>query len=119
MRCNKCGSDEKVKNGYAYGRQRWKCKECGYQYTVSQRGKPEPLRWFAVMLYLNGMSYNAISKIIDVTPATVMYWVRDISDRLPDPRGTGEALEVEIDEMSTFLKKDKANLDLESVLPYH
>ena len=30
--CKKCGSVNYVKNGYVYGKQRYKCKECGHNY---------------------------------------------------------------------------------------
>ena len=33
LKCLKCGHDHAVKNGFIFGRQRYKCKRCGYQYT--------------------------------------------------------------------------------------
>ncbi len=42
MKCLKCGSSKKVKNGVLKGVQRYKCKECGYNYTVEKRSGEYP-----------------------------------------------------------------------------
>ena len=47
--CPRCGSKEKVKNGYNRGKQRYLCKECGRNYTGTKNGyqkstKPEGLK---------------------------------------------------------------------------
>ncbi|MGH8498029.1 MAG: IS1/IS1595 family N-terminal zinc-binding domain-containing protein, partial [Methylococcales bacterium] len=31
--CPKCSSKQTVKNGHAKGKPRWKCKDCGHQFT--------------------------------------------------------------------------------------
>jgi len=37
-RCPKCGRTEKVKNGFNRGKQRYKCKNCGCNYTGTKNG---------------------------------------------------------------------------------
>jgi insertion element IS1 protein InsB len=40
-RCPKCGHNQIVKAGKIWGKQRWKCKGCGYQFTRdTPRGRP-------------------------------------------------------------------------------
>lgn len=42
LKCLKCGCRAAHKNGHMKGHQRYKCKNCGCQYTkTTQRGKPE------------------------------------------------------------------------------
>ena len=38
--CPKCGCGECKKDGIVKGRQRHKCKSCGYRHTVTRRQKP-------------------------------------------------------------------------------
>ena len=41
--CGRCGGDS-IKNGVIRGKQRHKCKSCGYQFVEkSPRGKPLPI----------------------------------------------------------------------------
>jgi len=59
------------------GEQRWKCKECAYQFTKTEkRGRPLWQKSLVVFLYSNGVSMNAIARIFDVRPSTVLKWVR-------------------------------------------
>jgi len=37
--CPKCSSEKCVKEGKVKGRQRYRCKSCGYRHTVQHRGK--------------------------------------------------------------------------------
>ena len=39
-KCPKCGKKEKVKNGFMKGKQRYKCKHCGCNYTGSRNSYP-------------------------------------------------------------------------------
>jgi transposase-like protein len=38
MNCPKCGLTDCTKDGIVKGKQRHKCKSCGYRHTVQQRG---------------------------------------------------------------------------------
>ena len=37
MNCPRCQSNGKVKNGFVKGIQRFRCKECQYNYSVTKR----------------------------------------------------------------------------------
>ncbi|WP_166918884.1 IS1 family transposase, partial [Thermonema lapsum] len=37
MKCPRCKSSEKVKNGKIKGVQRYKCKKCHYNFTVTRK----------------------------------------------------------------------------------
>ena len=34
LRCKRCGSAERIKNGFMRGKQRYRCQACGLNYTV-------------------------------------------------------------------------------------
>ncbi|WNY22813.1 hypothetical protein MmiHf6_00980 [Methanimicrococcus hongohii] len=110
MICSKCNSENFVKNGNHLGRQRYKCKECGYQFTLeTPRGKDVETKCLAIILYLNGMSFRSIAKIVNVSHKAVYDWVKSFGIQTyekPEPEGE---IEVELDEMWHFLNSKKTN----------
>ncbi|MBF0426749.1 MAG: IS1 family transposase [Magnetococcales bacterium] len=115
--CPKCSDQATVKNGFLYGKQRFKCKPCGYQFTrLTPRGRPSSEKVLAILLYLHGLSLNAIAKLLCLSTPAVLKWVRKFAqDSYQKPEPTG-AVVVELDEMWHFLKKTKQNMDLEGLL---
>ena len=91
MPCLKCGSDAVVKNGFMKGAQRYKCKNCSYQFTKDiPRGKPVQDKILALTLYTSGASMNMIGHMLGVSTQTIMRWVRSFYLQyadLPEPRG--------------------------------
>jgi transposase-like protein len=76
--CPACCGSVLIKSGHACGRQRWRCKGCGRQFTrITPRGKPVAMKREAVSLYCMGLSLNAIGKRLGVSAQSVMRWVRD------------------------------------------
>ena len=50
--CPACSGAALIRSGHACGRQRWRCKGCGRQFTrTTPRGKPEATKREAVGLY--------------------------------------------------------------------
>jgi len=58
------------------GKQRYRCKICGFNYTTGFRGKPLEVRQQALKLYLEGLGFRAIGRILGVSNVTVLNWVR-------------------------------------------
>ena len=80
MICRKCGSVQNVKNGKVKGVQRYKCKDCGFQFTKEiANGHSEEERNKAVALYLLGLSMRVIAKLFRVNVTTILYWVRNFA----------------------------------------
>ena len=101
-RCPRCGGAALIRSGHACGKQRWRCKGCGLQFTrTTPRGKPAAMKWEAVALYCTGLSMNAIAKRFGVATQSVLRWVRDHADRhCPRPAPVpGTACIVELDEV--------------------
>ena len=65
LRCKGCGSEEHVKNGFMRGKQRYRCKACGLNFTdTPPRGMPLRVKVEAVLLYLSGLSMNRTAKLL-------------------------------------------------------
>jgi transposase len=107
LRCKRCGSGEPVKNGFMRGKQRYRCKACGLNFTATPpRGKPLALKITAVLLYVSGLSMNRTAKLVGVSTPTVQAWIEQFAKahaRKPEPQG--RALVIELDEMWHYLKK--------------
>ncbi|MGV3641491.1 MAG: transposase-like zinc-binding domain-containing protein [Adhaeribacter sp.] len=76
MTCKRCGGNDSHKNGMMNGKQRYRCKICGFNYTTGFRGKPLEVRQQALKLYLEGLGFRAIGRILGVSNVTVLNWVR-------------------------------------------
>lgn len=75
--CVKCGFDQVVKNGIIKGLQRFKCKNCGYNFTVEHKstGVSEHTKRIALMMYLEGERISAIARKLNVTHVAVIKWL--------------------------------------------
>ncbi len=107
LRCKACGSEEQVKNGFMRGKQRYRCKACGLNFTdTPPRGKPLALKVTAVLLYVSGLSMNRTAKLLGVSTPSVMTWIEQFAkDHARKPEPEGRALVIELDEMWHYLKK--------------
>ena len=105
--CLRCGCEGRVKNGQIWGKQRYKCKACGYQFTrTTARGHSNSTKTLALILYLSGLSMNMTGKIIGVTAQSIMRWLKVFGQKaLEELTLASEVNEVEIDEMHHFLLK--------------
>src|ERR1700723_2952993 len=110
MHCPKCGSVSFWKNGSLRGRKRYKCRDCGCQFTQSHKhGRPLRDHYFALTLYLSGLSMHATARLVGVSAQTVLRWVRELAKETPLPEPDGKVTEVEIDEMWHFIKKNSSS----------
>src|SRR3954451_21409662 len=107
LRCKGCGAEEHVKNGFMRGKQRYRCKACGLNFTDTlPRGMPLRVKVEAVLLYLSGLSMNRTAKLLGVSTPSVQAWIERFAEvyaQKPEPEG--RAVVVELDEMWHFLKK--------------
>ena len=83
--CPSCGSDRFIKAGVINNRQRYKCKQCGYFFTVGKLGKQIDDYYVnkALQLYLEGLTYREIERILGVSHVSVMNWVRKYNIKRP------------------------------------
>jgi len=112
LKCKKCGGDKPVKAGNLRGKQRYKCKNCGYQFTpTTHHGKPETDKLLAVWLYLHGIPFQIITKLFNVTHKTVYDWVKVYSlyeySKFEPVKSQKEASIVELDELCNFIQSNE------------
>jgi transposase len=109
--CPACRGTALIRSGQACGRQRWRCKGCGRQFTrTTSRGMPAAVKREAVGLYCAGLSMSATGRRLGVSAQSVMRWVRDHARaHCAKPEPAGRAVVVEIDEMWHFVEKRRAS----------
>jgi transposase-like protein len=85
IKCPKCESENYVKNGFSFGKQRYQCKNCPCNYTrFNSRGYPKVLRDECVEWFLEGSSLRSISRRLKINIATVINWIRQESGKIPE-----------------------------------
>ena len=77
MNCPKCQSAEFIKNGIVKNRQRFRCKNCGNNYTVNKRANTvdSHLKRNALLLYLSGYNTLQIASVLGVSHVSIYNWV--------------------------------------------
>lgn len=85
MQCPRCLNKKTVKSGLINGKQRFKCTECAYNFTVNKLGKQIDPYFIvkALQLYLEGLSYREIERIIGVNNVTIANWVKHFGAKKP------------------------------------
>ncbi|MFT4968249.1 MAG: transposase, partial [Candidatus Deianiraeaceae bacterium] len=76
-----CGSDIFCKNGINTGIQRYKCKKCGVNFTKNRASKPLHLKRLALELYLEGLDFRSIGRILKVSHVSIYNWIRKFGQK--------------------------------------
>ncbi len=122
MKCPKCGSENIRKNGIKRGKQNHTCVECGRQFINPReqtKAYPETIKQTCLKMYLNGMGSRAIERVTGVHHTTVIYWVRQKGEKLPDFIAPEKIPHVgELDELETFVGSKKQGLAMDSSRPF-
>ncbi len=105
--CPKCKSKNFCKDGIVKQKQRYKCKDCNFRFTVEQVGKPNKLKRDALVLYLEGLGFRSIGRILKVSNVTVLNWIKSFGEKIDEIRNTEDIEVVEIDEMHTYVGSKK------------
>jgi transposase-like protein len=118
-KCPKCHSEDFVKSGIIKDRQRFKCKQCSYYFTVQKLGKRIEGEYVvkALQLYLEGMSFREIERILNVSHVSVMNWVKTYNIKRPN-KTTNIQPEVQILPYKSLMEliSDQENLDQGGIL---
>lgn len=83
--CPKCWNNNLVKSGIINDKQRFLCKDCQYYFTVNKLGKKIDDYYVtkALQLYLEGLSYREIERIIGVSHVSISSWVKKYNLKRP------------------------------------
>ena len=111
MRCPKCGSEDRHKAGFIGEAQCWLCRSCGCKFTRSTPpGKPPEMRRQALELYLEGMGFRAIGRVLGVSNVTVLNWIRAFGEKAERERQPEPPPRIAmIDEVWHFVRAKKTN----------
>jgi transposase-like protein len=76
--CKRCGAADHMKNGIVRDVQRYLCRSCGCNFTMTPpRGKPPAMKALAMLYAMGNVSFCSIARILGVSDVAVLNWVRD------------------------------------------
>ena len=111
--CKHCGETKTVKNGTVRGKQRYKCKKCGYNFIIGDErtnDKTVALKALVVLFYaLAKGSYNMLGTIFGRNRSLIYRWIKEAGLSFDEPYISGEIKEIEFDEMWHFINSKKTN----------
>jgi len=113
MNCPKCHCSKSVKSGKIKDRQRYKCKDCGCNYTVEIKStaKPKSLKKKALHLYLEGLGFRSIGRFLGVSNVSVLNWIRTFGKEVQELHSDSQQIEmVEVDEMHSYIGSKKTSV---------
>jgi transposase-like protein len=112
MDCPKCKSSRHIKYGIVRGRQRYKCKGCIFRYTVERKSDVKTIdtKRLALDLYLEGLGFRSIGRVLKISYGTVYSWVKDWGSKVSLPCRETPVEIVELDEMHTYVGKKKTTV---------
>ena len=84
--CPSCQSQNYTKAGVVNDKQQYKCKDCNYFFTVAKLGKKVDDYYVskALQLYLEGLSYREIERLLGVSHVSVSNWVKKFGVKRPN-----------------------------------
>lgn len=110
--CPNCQSDKIIKSGIVNDRQRYKCKNCNYFFTVNKLGKKIDDYYVnkALQLYLEGLTYREIERILGISHVSVMNWIKKYNIKRPENTSYHPTYKIlNADEVAKFFS-EKSNL---------
>ncbi len=112
MDCPKCKSAEYNKDGIVRSLQRYKCKSCQYRYTVEKKSdiKSVETKRLALEMYLEGLGFRSIGRVLKISYGTVYQWIKDWGDKVELPKSNNPIEIVELDEMHTYIMSKKSTV---------
>lgn len=113
MQCPECKSDRIRKNGKnRQGKQNYICVNCDRQFITdyeTYRGYSEDVKRECLKMYVNGMGFRAIERGKGVHHTTIITWIREVGELLPNAYDPETIPQVgELDELETFVGSKKA-----------
>jgi transposase-like protein len=111
MECPECKSIHVRKNGKNRGKQNHICVNCGRQFIqdyAQGSGYRGEVKAFCLRMYVNGMGFRGVERVTGVHHTTVINWVRQVGENLPDAYDPETVPQVgELDELETFVGSKK------------
>ncbi len=113
MQCSKCGGSTLTKNGIVHSRQRYRCKVCGYNFTVEFKSIARlafSIKRQALQLYLAGNGLGAIGRLLGVSHVSIYRWIGHMGEQATALQSQQAIDVVEIDELHTYIGDKKTTV---------
>ena len=105
--CPSCNKEGCTKDGIVKGKQRYKCKSCGYRHTVKYLGISPEIKRQALQLYLEGLGFRSIGRFLNVSHVAVYNWIKAHGESIEAIRSDEDIEVIELDEMHTYIGSKK------------
>ena len=110
MKCKKC-NNKSVKNGKQSGIQRYHCKSCKYSFQAEYKYSSYSVEDKRIkVLLINGCGIRSISRILEISPTTVITRIKRIAREIQKPNFIPIGKEYQIDELATYLGEKKRRI---------
>ncbi len=111
IKCPECKSTHGNRNGHKRSNQNYICIDFGRQFIDCykvQQGYSEEVKRECLKMYVNGMGFRAIERIKGVHHTSIINWVKQVGELLPNAY-IPETLPLvgELDELETFVGSKK------------
>ena len=81
IKCKKCGHSKLIKNGLVLGKQRYRCKECNFNFRIGDKREKysdkEKMR--VIELYLENCGIRSIERITGIYNNLISHWIKKFS----------------------------------------
>ena len=114
--CKFCESSNCVKNGFVYGVQRYKCKECLSNFVDGDKRQKytQQDRLKVIKLYLENCGIRTIERLTGIRNSQISIWIEETAKYIKEElqksqnriRSVKDISILEIDELCTYIKKD-------------
>jgi len=113
LNCPRCASADKVKSGINKGCQHYKCKTCQYFFTVAHKSDTAApaQRRLALTLYLEGLGFRSIGRILGFSHVAVYQWVKAFGEKMESIKRPAAQI-MELDELHSSVGHKKLLLGL-------
>lgn len=113
LKCPKCDAADAVRNGIINQRQRFRCKNCHYNFTVDKVGKGISTYYVikALQLYIEGVSLREIERLLGVSHVSVMNWVKKYQIKMPQKNAYHPTYKVLNHKELVEFYSDRQNID--------
>ena len=109
--CKNCNFSHCTKNGKTRGKQRYKCKSCGYNFVEGDGRTPQSLaikKSLSIIMYsLGKASFGFMGKLFGVSRTTTYNWIKQAGEEVDYPTISEGIKEIEFDEMWHFVHSKK------------
>jgi len=98
VKCPKCNKENCKKDGIVRNLQRYKCKECNFRHTVQNKSSAATpsIKRYALQLYLEGLGFRAIGRILNFSHVSVYNWIRGFGEKLENFKSETKIKDIKI-----------------------